>query len=400
MQDIATPQRMTLASWAQTAQQSTIQQLLALATQPDVLSFALGLPAVELFPVSAYAKAATHVLTTQPQALQYGMPGEQIKRSIVQIMAQRGVVCRPEQVFLTAGAQQGMSLLSRLLVDRHAPVLVEETIYSGILQAIEPLQPQLLTVPTDPVTGMDVNAVEAHLVNGYRPAFIYVISDGHNPLGVSLSIEKRLRLVELARRYGVPILEDDAYGFLCYDGESLPSLRALEPDWVFYIGSFSKILAPALRVGWIIIPEAMVSILSALKEGSDINTATFSQRTVAAYLEMELLSDHIAGLQQAYRLRRDTMLRAVETSFPLGTRCSQPRNGMFVWVELPKSIDMEKMLKSAVERKKIAFVPGQAFSVIRNEAVDRSMRLNFSRCNPELITQGITQLGELLSELM
>jgi 2-aminoadipate transaminase len=219
------------------------------------------------------------------------MPGEQIKQSVVQIMAQRGVICSPEQVFLTSGAQQGMSLLSRLLLDRHAPIVVEETIYSGILQAVEPLQPRILSVPTHPETGMDLDAVEAHLISGQRPAFMYAISDGHNPLGVSLSLEKRQRLVEIARRYGVPILEDDAYGFLCYDGEPLPPLRALEPDWVFYIGSFSKILAPALRVGWVILPEALVPVLSALKEGSDINTATFSQRTVAAYLEMGELSN-------------------------------------------------------------------------------------------------------------
>src|SRR5438876_2694463 len=257
MQDLASPQCVTLAGWAQAAHQSTIQQLLAVATQPGILSFALGLPAAELFPSAAYGRAAAHVLATQPHALQYGMPCEPLKHTIVQLMARRGVVCRPEQIFLTNGAQQGMSLLSRLLLDSHALVLVEETVYSGILQAIEPLQPKLLTVPVDPETGMDLDAVEAYVGSKHRPAFIYAISDGHNPLGVSLSLEKRRRLVELARRYGVPILEDDAYGFLCYDGESLPPLRALESDWVFYIGSFSKILAPALRTGWLIVPESL-----------------------------------------------------------------------------------------------------------------------------------------------
>lgn len=398
MQDLASPQAMTLAGWAQGVRQSAIQQLLAIATQPGILSFALGLPAAELFPSDAYGRATAHLLGTQSHALQYGMPCEELKHAIVQVMAQRGVVCSAEQIFLTTGAQQGMSLLSRVLVEPHAPILVEETIYSGILQAVEPLQPQVLTVPTDPQTGMDVDAVEALLAGGQRPAFIYVISDGHNPLGVSLSLEKRQRLVELARRYGVPILEDDAYGFLCYDGEPLPPLRALEDDWVFYIGSFSKILAPALRVGWVIVPQSLVSVLSALKEGSDINTATFSQRTIAAYLEMGLVYDHIADLRQAYRLRRDVMFQAVTTSFPAGTRCYQARNGMFLWVELPDAVNMETLLKAAVERKKIAFVPGQAFSVVSNLAVDRSMRLNFSRCNEEQITHGIVQLGDLLSE--
>ena len=163
MQDIANPQHIILAGWAQVAHQSTVQQLLAVATQPDILSFALGLPAEELFPSTAYARAAAHVLATQPHALQYGMPGEQIKQSIVRLMAQRGVVCGTEQVFLTSGAQQGMSLLSRLLVDRQGPIVVEETIYSGILQAVEPLQPQFLTVPTDPETGMDLEIGRAHV---------------------------------------------------------------------------------------------------------------------------------------------------------------------------------------------------------------------------------------------
>jgi 2-aminoadipate transaminase len=398
MQDITAPQGMKLASWTHAISQSTIQQLLAVATQPDILSFALGLPAAELFPTEAYAEATAHVLTTQHHALQYGMPCEILKHFIVQLMALRGVVCNSKQVFLTTGAQQAMSLLSRLLLDRYAPVLVEETIYSGILQAVEPLQPQLLTVPTDLETGMDLDAVEALLASGHHPAFIYAISDGHNPLGVSLSLEKRQRLVALARQYGIPILEDDAYGFLYYDDEPLPPLRALEEDWVFYIGSFSKILAPALRVGWMIVPESLISVLSALKEGSDINTATLSQRTIAAYLEMGQLPNHIADLRQAYRFRRDTMLRAMTTYFPAGTRCSQPANGMFLWVELPEMVDMEMLLKIAVEQKKIAFVPGWAFSVKRNHAIDRSMRLNFSCCNPERIIYGIGRLGELLSD--
>lgn len=400
MQDVAVPHVVTLADWTRTMRQSTIQQLLAVATKPDILSFALGLPATELFPADAYAQATAHVLATQPHALQYGMPCEPLKHSIVHLMAQRDVVCSTKQVFLTTGAQQGMSLLARLLLNRNASVVVEETIYSGILQAIEPLQPQLLTVPTDPETGMDIDALEVLLSNGYHPAFLYVISDGHNPIGVSLSLSKRQRLVKLARQYGVPIIEDDAYGFLCYESEPLPPLRALEEDWVFYIGSFSKILAPALRVGWIIVPEFLVPVLSALKEGSDINTVTFSQRAIATYLEMGQLSKHIATLQDAYRLRRDTMLHAITTYFPSGSHCYQPHNGMFIWVELPGAVDMERVLKIAIEQKKIAFLPGSAFSVRNNPAVDRSMRLNFSHCSPASIVQGMSQIGALLSEFV
>ncbi len=308
-------QEMLLADWAHSVQPSRIQQLLAIATQPNILSFALGLPAAELFPIQAYQEAAIKILQTDTYALQYAMPLQTLKRYIVDIMAQRGVICSEEQVFLTTGAQQGMNLLARLLLNSGGSFLLEEYIYSGIIQATEPLRPGLLTVPTDPSTGMDIEAVAAHLEKGQRPAFIYAISDGHNPMGISMSREKRQRLVALAQAYHVPIIEDDAYGLLEYDEQPVPPLRAFEDESVIYIGSFSKILAPALRTGWMIVPERLVPTLSALKEGSDINTATFSQRSIAAYLEMGQFASHLAMLRNVYRKRRDTMIEAIQKHF-------------------------------------------------------------------------------------
>lgn len=396
MENRSMTQEVTLASWAQKVKQSTIQQLLAVATRTDILSFALGLPAAELFPSADYAGAMTRALAADSRILQYGPPWQPLKRQIVELMALRGVRCREEQIFLTTGAQQGMSLLARLLLDFQGTALLEETIYSGILQAVESLQPELLTVPTDPETGMDVEAVATHLAGPRRPAFIYAISDGHNPLGVSLSQEKRRRLVELARQYQVPILEDDAYGLLRYDDQALLPMRALDDEWVFYIGSFSKILAPALRVGWIIVPERLMPALSALKEGNDIDTATFAQRTIAAYLETGKLASHLVDLRQAYKARRDTMVQALQAFFPVEARWFKPGNGMFIWVEIPTAGDMSEVLKIAIEKEKVAFVPGHAFDVNGSCRSTHCMRLNFSNCDPERIEQGIARLAKII----
>lgn len=391
------PQQLELANWAQAIRQSSIQRLLELTARPNIISFALGLPASELFPAEAFARAATDVLEhAQGAALQYQPAFQPLKAHIVMLMAQRGVVCREEQIFLTTGAQQAMSLLTRLLLDPHSSLLVEETIYSGFLQAIAPFQPHIIAVPTDNATGMDVEAVEAALRRNSRPALIYAISDGHNPLAVSLSQEKRVRLVELARQFGVPILEDDAYGLLSYTSSPRPPLRALDADWVFYLGSFSKILAPALRVGWLVVPANLVEKLAVIKEATDINTATFAQRLIAAYFDTGAFPRHLATLRHEYRARRDIMDAALRTHLPPTARWSQPDSGLFIWLELPQGCDASRLLELAVATANVAFVPGQAFSVGEHRRADHCMRLNFSNCAPSDIIEGIARLGQVI----
>jgi 2-aminoadipate transaminase len=397
MADTITPvaEGAQLARWAQTLKQSTIQEMLALASRPGLLSFALGLPAAELFPKEAFAQAVAQVVSTDPVAFQYQPALAGLKSHIVALMQQRGVACREEQVFLTTGAQQAMNLLVHLLLDPGGYVLAEEIIYSGFQQAIAPFEPALLTVPTDLETGIDVGAVEARLSSGPRPAFIYAMSEGHNPLSISMTLEKRTRLVELARQYGVPILEDDAYGFLCYEEHSLPPMRALDDQWVFYMGSFSKILMPALRVGWLIVPEELTTRLSVIKESSDINTSTFTQRAICAYLDAGHLPDHLTRLRGEYRRRRDAMQAALLHYFPREARWKKPTNGMFFWVELPSTVDTGAVLQQAVEQENVAFIPGHAFAVNGSDG-SNCMRLNFSNCSPERIEEGIARLGRLL----
>src|SRR5689334_6177519 len=372
-----------------------MQEMLVATLRSGITSFALGLPAVELFPTTALAEATERVLSTNPVALQYSPPLQSLKQHVRELMKQRGVNCREEQIFLTAGAQQGMSLLSHLLLEAGCSVITEELIYPGFQQVLEPFQPQVLTVSTDAETGMDVNAVEQYLRGGARPRFIYSITEGHNPLGVRLDATKRTRLVELAGQYRVPIVEDDAYGFLWYENP-LPPLRALSERWVFYVGSFSKILAPALRVGWLVVPEELILPLSVIKESTDIDAAPLSQRIVNAYLDTGQLPAQIDMLRTQYGLRRDTMLRALTENFPDGARWTKPDCGFFVWVELPAAVDADELFRRALEDEHVAFIPGHAFSVNNKRSSTPSIRLNFSHPTTARIEEGIPRLARVL----
>lgn len=383
---------LALAGWAENISWSAIQEMMVIGSRPDVLSLALGLPATELLPAIEYARAVERVLTRDPLALQYGVPFEPLKSQVAALMSERGVACTEDEVFLTAGAQQGMSLLARLLLAAGRQVICEEFIYTGFQQVLLPFGPEILPVPTDPESGIDVEAVEYRLQSSPSPAFIYVITDGHNPMGTSIAWEKRVRLVELARQYGVPLIEDDAYGLLSY-GESLPPLRALDREWVFYVGSFSKILAPALRVGWVVVPQNLVQKLAIVKESLDINTSTFTQRTISAYLETGDLNSRLTLLRDEYRSRRDAMLAAMRENFAGRARWWKPAHGLFLWGELLQDMDMDALLTTAVRTEKVAFIPGKAFYVNSEEPQSTAFRLNFSHCAPDRIREGIARLA-------
>ncbi len=243
---------------------------------------------------------------------------------------------------------------------------------------------------------MDVDAVQRHLEAGERPAYIYCITDGHNPMGCSLSPGKRQRLVELAARHQVPIVEDDAYGMLYYERPEAP-MRALDDRWVLYVGSFSKVLAPSLRLGWIVAPREMVPVLGCAKDGADLDMASFSQRVAAEYLAGGGFPDHLARVRAEYRERRDLMLGLIGTEFPAGTRFSVPGNGALIWVELPARYDTDALLERAMEAG-VAYVPGDAFAVPGSTAGRNAMRLNFSYCQPPRIREGMARLGRVLRE--
>jgi 2-aminoadipate transaminase len=377
--------------------QSGLRDLMTRASRPGVLSFAIGLPAAELFPVQELARAGARVLPAETSALQYAVPYAPLKRQIVDLMAARGVACRPQQVFLTSGSQQAMDLLARLFLDPGSEVMLEETVYDGAQMAVKLLAPTILAVPTGPAAGLDVAAAGTLLAGGARPAFLYAIPSGHNPLGVSLAAAQRQALVEVARSFCLPILEDDAYGFLNYDEAPPPPLRALDERWVLYLGTFSKILAPALRAGWIVVPEELIPHLSALKHATDLDTPSFSHRLISAYLEAGGLAAHLAMLCREYRSRRDAMLGALAACFPPEVRWNRPASGMFVWVELPAGADATALLELALATENVAFTPGDAFALGASRHAAHCLRLCFTAQPSERIEEGVRRLARALA---
>jgi 2-aminoadipate transaminase len=391
-----TESALPLADRTNTLSRSLLRELLAVVSRPGVISLAGGLPDPWLFPVTHYSAALAEVLATDDRALQYAPTWEPLREEIVRIMAQRGVECTPHQIFITSGAQQGLSLLAWLLMDAGAPLLSEQSVYTGLPQAVAPVGAVHLTVPSDLEAGIDVDAVAWRLARGPRPAFLYVIPDGHNPLGVSLPSGARERLVELARRFGVPIVEDDPYGLLAYDGPHAPPLRALDDEWVLYVGSFSKIIAPALRLGWLVVPPALQAPLAILKEANDLESSSLTCRAVAAYLRAGHLPGHLKLLREEYQTRRNRMLAALARHLPDTAKWTRPRGGFFAWVELPEGMDTMALLDRAVSEEQVAFVPGRAFA-LEATAGSCSMRLSFSNVTPDRIDEGVAALGRLVA---
>ncbi len=380
-----------------------LREILARAARPGVISFAIGMPAEELLPARQLAAAQQEVLPGRAAALQYGLPSAALKRQIVELMAERQVACSESQVFLTSGAQQGMDLLARLLLDRGDAALMEETVYDGIRLAAGRLAGRLLTVPTDPAAGIDVDAVERHLTEGAegaRPRLLYTIPNGHNPLGVTMSADRRRRLAALARRHELPVIEDDAYGALHYDGPPPPPLRALDSEWALYLGSFSKIVAPSLRAGWLVVPEEMAARLSPLKHGADLDTPSLGHHVVAAYLASGHLAEHVIRLRAEYRARRDAMLACLAEALPAEVRWTRPSSGMFIWVELPPPLDAADLLEDAIDGERVAFCPGAAFAVGEAARARHCFRLCFATRAPEQIVEGVRRLGRVIERAL
>jgi 2-aminoadipate transaminase len=384
-----------LARWIERQGRSVLRQMVGVVSQPGVISLAGGLPAPELFPVEPYGRALQEVLHGDARALQYGPPIHRLKEQIVELMARRGVDCAVERVVITSGAQQGIDIAARLLLEHGGAVAMERLSYTGVQQAVAPLVPKRITVPSDLDAGLDVEALEERLRAGERFAFLYVVPDAHNPLGVSLAPERRERLVELAREFGFWLLEDDPYGLLGYDGDFEAPLAALDDRRVIYLGSFSKILAPGLRLGWMVVPEEAVAKVGIVKDALDLESSGLTQRAVTTLLDDFDLDAHLDLLRDTYRTRRDAMIEAVADQLPTGCRFSRPAGGMFVWVDLPGSVDAEELLMHSMEREKVAFIPGHAFAA--EPGVGRqSLRLSFSTLQPERIREAVAAIARCL----
>jgi 2-aminoadipate transaminase len=383
---------------------SIIRELLKLTEQEDIISFAGGLPAPDVFPVEQMQEATQRVLGDfGSQALQYSSTEgyRPLREFLAQRMGQYGLHVGVDNILITSGSQQALDLLGKVLVNPGDRILTESPTYLGALQAWNAYGAEYITVPLDE-DGMRTQELEAALRAG--PKFIYVLPNFHNPAGITLSVERRQQLVELADRYGVPIVEDDPYGQLRYEGKHLPPVAVLdERNWhqgeflytgnVIYLSTFSKILAPGLRLGWVVAPREVITKLTQAKQGTDLHTATFTQMVAYEVARDGFIDDHVLTIRRVYSERRNVMLRAMEEHFPADVRWTTPQGGLFLWVTMPEHIDAARLLKKAIEQK-VAFVPGGPFHPTGGG--QNTFRLNFSNARPEAIREGIARLGKVL----
>lgn len=429
---MTTPWNHRCAQRMQGMKGSAIRELLKLTESPDIISFGGGMPAPEVFPVDAFRAATERVLLKQgQQALQYSATEgyRPLREWIAKKMANYGIESAPENVLITSGSQQALDLLGKVLINPGDLILTEKPTYLGALQAWRAYQAEFTPVPMDQ-DGLQVNLLEEALTAG--PKFMYILPNFHNPGGVTLSLERRRKLIEFSDRYGVPIIEDDPYGELRYEGEHLPPLVVIDSEQcrnrpsrgfekngyydeskpangngraymrgnVIYLSTFSKTLAPGLRLAWVVAPVEVIERCTVAKQGMDLHTATLNQLIAHEILTGgedgdDFLKGHVRLIRDVYRERRDVMLTAMERHFPTPVKWTYPAGGLFLWVTLPEYLDAAALLQEAVERK-VAYVPGSAF----HPAGDghNTLRLNFSFCNPEKINEGIKRLGEVFSE--
>jgi 2-aminoadipate transaminase len=385
------------------AKGSTIRELLKITQRPELISFAGGLPAPEVFPVKRFQEACGTVLERHgPQALQYGPTEgyEPLREVIAQNMARYGILAKAENVLITSGSQQALDLIGKLLINSGDRVLVEAPTYLGAIQAFNVYGAQFISVPLDG-DGMRTDQLESSL--RISPKFMYILPNFQNPAGVTLSEERRHELILLADKYGIPIIEDDPYGQLRYEGEHIAPLVVLDRENlrrdngftlgnVIYLSTFSKTLAPGIRLAWIVAPGDVISRLVLLKQAADLHTSSFIQMVAYEVAKDGFLDQHVKLIRQVYRERRDAMLNALEELFPAEVEWTHPKGGLFLWVTVPKQVDCRLLFRAALAED-VAFVPGDCFYA--NDALEgcRHMRLNFSFSEPEQIREGIRRLS-------
>jgi len=400
-----TPWDHRYAQRTQRMKASAIRELLKITENPEIISFAGGLPAPEVFPTEEIREACNRVLKDQSAlALQYGATEGYLplREMIARHASRSGVQIRPNNILITSGSQQALELIGKIFINHGDRLLVESPTYLGALQAWNQYGAEYVTVHTDD-DGMVSEDIEQALRTG--PKFIYVLPNFQNPMGVTMSMERRVKLVELADRYGVPLVEDDPYGQLRFEGENLPGVNVLDAQLhvqngrytgnVIYFSTFSKILSPGLRLAWMIAPDEVISKLALAKQGTDLHTATFNQVVAYEVSRHGFLDNHVKHICEVYSERRNVMLDSLAEYMPEGVTWTHPHGGLFLWGRVPESCDTTKMFPAAV-RNKVAYVPGESFHP--NGGGTNTMRLNFSYCKPETIVEGISRLGNMLKE--
>ncbi len=377
---------------------SAIRDILKLTSRKGMISFAGGLPAPELFPLKEIEEAMHRALARYgSNALQYSVTEgiAPLREKIAAILDPSGRRVKPHNLIITQGSQQGLELLSKLFLDRDSLVLTENPSYLGALQAFRLFQARVRAVTSDE-GGIRTESLRTELARE-RPAFIYLMTNFQNPTGISLAEDRRREIAEIARDHNVFVIEDDPYGELRFEAGAVPSLFSFGSGKnIVYLSTFSKTIAPGLRVAYAAGDEELIGKLALLKQGTDLQTNTFGQFIINEYLELGRHRDHIALISRTYGERRDIMLKAMEKHFPRSLTWNRPRGGMFLWVTLPDGWDAKEILLRCIEHN-VAFVPGQEF--FPDGSGRNTMRMNFSNASPENIEEGIKRMGQVLSAL-
>jgi 2-aminoadipate transaminase len=386
----------------QVMRSSAMRDLMAITARPEVISLAGGLPDTSTFPSDSFAAQMTRIAhESSAEALQYGPTEgfEETKACILEVMEAEGMSPDPDDLIVTTGGQQAIDLITKTLVDPGDPVICEAPTYPGAVPTFCSYEADVIQVTTDD-DGMRVDELEQVLRDlaaaGRRPKFIYSVPSFQNPAGVTLSAERRRRLVELAREHEVLLCEDNPYGLLRFEGEPQEPLYRLDGgDYVLYLGTFSKILSPGIRIGWVAAPPPVLEKIGLGKQAADLCTSTLTQYFVREYFAEGRWREYVDSLVDLYRGRRDTMLEALEDHFPAQAGWTRPEGGLFIWATLPDYIDTTDLLAKALSRD-VAFVPGRAAYVDGRGA--HSMRLNFSGSEDEVLREGIRRIGGVVAE--
>ncbi|AWL06853.1 PLP-dependent aminotransferase family protein [Massilia oculi] len=381
---------------AQQLQSSFIREILKITQRPEIISFAGGLPSPATFPVERMKAAYDKVLSDNGKvALQYGPTDgyAPLREWIAGSLSTEGSTILPEQILMTSGSQQALDLLGKVLIDEGSRVLVETPSYLGALQAFSVYRPEFKSVETDE-HGLVPSSLEG-IAQGAR--MLYALPNFQNPTGRSLSVKRRQELVETCARLGVPLIEDDPYGSLSYKGAPSPKMVAMNPDGVIYMGSFSKVLTPGIRLGYVCAPLPLVRRLELAKQAADLHTAQLTQMVVHEVVKDGFLDQHIPTIRQLYGDQCQVMLDAMQEHFPAGVSWTKPEGGMFIWVTLPQQVDAMKLLEQSLAAR-VAFVPGAPFYA--NDPATNTLRLSFVTVPPERIREGIAVLGKLIAGML
>jgi 2-aminoadipate transaminase len=370
---------------------SFIREILKLTETRQIISFAGGLPSPKTFPVEAFAQASSAMLARDgAAALQYAA-SEGYAPLREWVAASLPWKVDPAQVLITTGSQQGLDLVAKILIDAGSKVLVETPTYLGALQAFTPMEPQFVSVASD-AQGVDIDDVKRKAADA---RFLYILPNYQNPTGRMLSEERRMALMAVANETGLPIVEDNPYGDLWFDAPPPAPLTARNPEGCIYLGSFSKTLAPGLRLGYVVAPPALYPKLLQAKQAADLHTPSFNQRLVHEVLRDGFLDQHVPRIRSLYKTQRDAMLVALKAYMPDSVSWNAPEGGMFLWLKLAQGVDTVKLLEKAVERG-VAFVPGAAFYA--DSAEHNAMRLCFVTASSEQINTGVKALAQVIRE--